>query len=194
MKQIVIRTSLLAALVACGVPACSAEAGDPSSGKENGSQQQQAFVAEVPARSNVLGATAWRFSLADNGGRAWAIDADGNVVADFELAQTQNEVTIVNRISGEHVLIGKDGRVIDTTVSEGSSTPSVLDSIATDIQAFRSENPNQPLDCGWDFAKMWGWCAATAGTCNHVLGWACLGMGASCANAAGDFYYNCLAS
>jgi hypothetical protein len=192
MKQIVIRTSLLAALVACGVPACSAEAGDPTEPGQD--TQQQAFVAEIPARGGVLGAKVWRFGLAANGGRAWAIDAEGNVVADFELAQSAKEVTIVNRISGEHVVIADDGRIVDSSVQEGSLMPSVLDSVASDVQTFRSENPDQPLHCGWDFAKMWGWCAATAGTCNHVLGWACVATGASCVNAAGDFYYNCLAS
>jgi hypothetical protein len=190
MKTIIIRTSLAATLAACGVLGCS------SAGTEEPQtfSQSEAFVAEIPATSGVLGAAVWRFTLEEHGGRAWAVDASGAVVADFRLTQSEDDVTILDLITQERVVIGAGGGVIETTVSEGSLMPSVLDSVAGDVEVYRRDNPQQPLSCGWDFAKMWGWCAATAGTCNHVLGWACVATGASCVNAAGDFYYNCLSS
>lgn len=190
MKRIIIRTSLVASLAACGVAGCSSAGSD----EPRESSQTAAFVAEIPAGSGVLGAAVWRFGLEADGGRAWALDAEGNVVVELRLTQTAEEVTIVNLTTQEHVVIGSDGAVRETTVTEGSLMPALLDSVATDVESFRRDNPEQPLSCGWDFAKMWGWCAATAGTCNHVLGWACVATGASCVNAAGDFYYNCLSS
>ncbi len=190
MKKIVIRTSLVAALAACGVGGCSsASPEEPASSSET-----EAVVAEIPAISQVLGASVWKFSLEEQGGRTWAVDAAGNVVASFRLTRTDAEITIENLDSGERVVIGNDGSVVESSIGEGSEMPSLLDSVAADVDSFQRANPEQPLHCGWDFAKMWGWCAATAGTCNHVLGWACVATGASCVNAAGDFYYNCLSS
>lgn len=190
MKRIIVRTSLAASLAACGALGCSAA--DSEQPRE--SSQTEAIVAEIPASTGVLGAVVWRFGLQTDGGRAWAVDAQGNVVVELELTQSAEEVTIVNLTTQEHVVIGSDGVVRESSVTEGSMMPSLLDSVATDVDTFRRDNPEQPLSCGWDFAKMWGWCAATAGTCNHVLGWACVATGASCVNAAGDFYYNCLSS
>ncbi len=190
MKSIVIRTSLVAALAACGVGGCSSTSAD----EPQTSSETAAVVAEIPAASNVFGASVWRFSLEERGGRSWAVNDAGNVVANFRLTQSEEQVTIENLDTGERVVIGAGGTVVSSTIAEGSEMPSLLDAVAADVEEFRRKNPEQPLHCGWDFAKMWGWCAATAGTCNHVLGWACVATGGGCINAAGDFYYNCLSS
>ena len=68
----------------------------------------------------------------------------------------------------------------------------LLQSIGSDVREYREANPDVPHNCYWDFAKMWGWCAAMAGTCNQFLGWACVGMGASCVTSVGDFYFSCM--
>jgi hypothetical protein len=195
MKSTLIRGSLVASLAACNLVACGN--GDPQDVGEATTATDD-FYAEVPVTSAALpGATLWQFTMEADGGRAVAVDADGNALIELSLRHADGTTTIEDLATGERFVVDGDGAIVENTITEASPLPTVARGLNADVEAFIADHPERPQGCGWDFFMTWVWCTGAVATCVHPVGQVtgtCVGFVVSCGGSAGSFYFNCMSS
>jgi hypothetical protein len=173
-----VRSSFVAAAAASAL-ACSSS--DPRTVEDG--EVATSVLAEIPASPNEQGVHTWRFAIEGSRQRASALDEQGNVIAEFDLVQTEGQLTLEDTFTGEYVVIGPDGAVVENTLSADSEARNMLAVLASDVETFKAEHPETAQQCGWQIVWAWGWCAVAVAVCVHPGGWvtlACVGFGGTC--------------
>lgn len=174
-----VRSSFIAAAAASAL-ACSSS--EPRTVEEG--EVAPSVMAEIPASPNEQGVHIWRFSVDGSRQRVSAVDGHENILAEFDLVEADGQLTLEDTFTGEYVIIGPDGSLVESTLSADSEARGFLAALASDVETFKAEHPETAHECGWQIAWAWGWCAVAVAVCVHPGGWvtlSCLGFAGNCA-------------